>query len=157
MTSSDSRFPDHSDSGHAPSPFLVSFRFPTLPQPARWPPRRQQISPLQITAWTVANLSYQAPADRSYRRYALDLYRRDTHERMMKLFLALDAQNAEIDAALAAAGLPRDSERAPSSPEARSGMSADIEPSMLLGGPALGPERHNAIVRWGPPAPPRAA
>jgi hypothetical protein len=61
-----------------------------------------QITPLQMTAWTVANMSYWVPDGAPYRAHAADLYREDVRRRIVDLFAALDRQNVQIDAALAA-------------------------------------------------------
>lgn len=65
-------------------------------------PRR--LSDLQLLAWAMANWGYQVPDGSAYRAEAMDLYREDLHERIAVLFAGLDAQNAEIEAALALIG-----------------------------------------------------
>lgn len=60
----------------------------------------RRITSLQSRAWAVANMSYGVPDGSAYRAYAEDLYRQDVHERLLALFVVLDAQNAALDAVL---------------------------------------------------------
>lgn len=57
----------------------------------------RRITPLQSSAWVVANMSYQVPDGSAYRAYAEELYRQDVHERILALFAVLDAQNAALN------------------------------------------------------------
>lgn len=100
MTPSEPWYPHHSKSGavHEPIPGRSGARR-SKGMPTR---RRGGITPLQVKAWTVANVSFQVPDGRSYRMHATELYQQDMHERIMLLFGTLDSQNARIDAALAA-------------------------------------------------------
>ncbi len=97
MKPSDSSPQHFPDSNHGQGPFPVG-RDPG--RPGSSVVRSPRLSDLQLMAWAMANWGYQVPDGGAYRAEAMHLYREDLHDRVALLFATLDAQNAEIDAAL---------------------------------------------------------